>query len=106
MIDAKGVISEDRAPSASRGTRDIISTPPATNAEVCPQFTFIAASEIASILDEQNRLIVIPATDAGQPALKAEVLAMFAACSPCWVTQPRMTSESDKGSTCVRSTSA
>ena len=52
----------------------------------------------ASKLDEQNLLMVKPETESGCPAYNEEDLAIFPACSPCWVTQPNITSSSKSSS--------
>src|SRR5437667_12399049 len=48
--------------------------------------------------DEQNRLIVSPATLTGRPARMADTRAMLCPCAPCGWPQPRMTSSTSLGS--------
>ena len=65
---AKSGSTKARAASASIGTRDIISTPPASMARSWPAPIFRAAAAMASIPDEQKRLTVIPLMLSGQRA--------------------------------------
>src|SRR5678815_1115054 len=75
-------------PSLPIGTRDMLSTPPATTRSSQPLATFCAAMLTASSPDAQKRLICIPATLKSQPALSAAVLAITEPCSPTGETTP------------------
>src|SRR2546429_2587520 len=50
--------------------------------------------------EEQKRLIVSPATDAGRPARIAATRAMLWPCEPCGWPQPRITSSTSFLSSC------
>src|SRR5207248_10183244 len=88
------------------GTRDIISTPPATTRSSCPDQTAAAALKFVCIEEPHWRSTVVPATETGQPAVSATLRPMFQACSSTWVTQPHCTSSISAGSTPFRVTSA
>ena len=63
------------------GTRDIISTPPATTRSSCPDQTAAAALKFVCIEEPHWRSTVVPATETGQPAVSAMLRPMFHACS-------------------------
>src|SRR5690554_1713952 len=67
--------------------RPTISAEPAA---IAPNAQCTAASP-----DPHFRSIVSPGTEVGQPAPRSEVRAIFADCSPIWVTQPNTTSSMD-----------
>ena len=81
-------------PSEPIGTRDMLSTPPATTRSSQPLATFCAAMFTASRPEAQKRLICTPATLTSQPALSAAVLAITEPCSPTGETTPMTTSSS------------
>jgi citronellol/citronellal dehydrogenase len=85
-------------PSEPIGTRDMLSTPPATTMSSQPLATFCAAMFTASSPEAQKRLICTPATFTSQPALSAAVLAITEPCSPTGETTPMTTSSSAAGS--------
>ena len=85
-------------PSEPIGTRDMLSTPPATTRSSQPLATFCAAMFTASRPEAQKRLICMPATLTSQPALSAAVLAITEPCSPTGETTPMTTSSSAAGS--------
>ena len=84
-------------PSLPIGTRDMLSTPPATTRSSQPLATFCAARLTASRPEAQKRLICMPATRKSQPAFSAAVLAITEPCSPIGETTPITTSSSCGG---------
>src|SRR3990172_4121986 len=80
------------------GTIVIDSVPPATMMSAKPAMIRSAAMAIDWRPEEQNRLIVIPGTESGSPAFRAQILATFIPCSPSGIAQPRMTSSTRAGS--------
>ena len=66
----------------------------------------MAAKLTAWSPEPQKRLSVTPVTSTGQPAASTALRAMFAPCSPTWVTQPATTSSTSARSMPVRSASA
>ena len=85
-------------PSEPIGTRDMLSTPPATTMSSQPLATFCAARFTASRPDAQKRLICMPATLKSQPAFSAAVFAITEPCSPTGETTPITMSSSSAGS--------
>ena len=83
-------------PSEPIGTRDMLSTPPATTSSAEPDATARAAKFTACRPEPQKRLSVMPVTSMGQPAASTALRAMLAPCSPACETQPAITS-----STCL-----
>src|SRR6202050_5582548 len=64
-------------------------TPPPPAASTPSLIIWWAATVIACKPEEQKRLMVVPATDAGSPASMAEVRAIFWPCAPWGWAQPR-----------------
>ena len=85
-------------PSEPMGTRDMLSTPPATTKSSQPLATFCAAMFTASRPEAQKRLICTPDTRKSQPALSKAVLGKTEPCSPTGDTQPITTSSTSAGS--------
>src|SRR5579883_336395 len=74
------------------GTRDILSTPPATTTSPNPNMMLCAAILTACKLDAQKRLTVTPAAVSGSPASAPTRRARFMPCSPSGKAQPIITS--------------
>ena len=64
------------------GTRDMLSTPPATARFMAPEATAIAAKLVVCCPDPQKRLTVVALTSMGHPAASTAFRAMLAPCSP------------------------
>src|SRR5579863_8764978 len=88
------------------GTRDMLSTPPATTTSYWPEIS-PAAAKCTACWDEPHwRSTVVPGTDSGQPADSTEVRAMSNVWSPTWLTHPQTTSSTIAGSIAVLAASS
>ncbi len=85
-------------PSEPIGTRDMLSTPPATTRSMAPDATPMAAKLMAWRPEPQKRLSDTPLISMGQPAASTALRAMLAPCSPACETQPTMTSSTSSSS--------
>ncbi len=83
--------------SASIGTRDIDSTPPATMRSAYPATTRAAAVSIASSPEQHSRDTTPPGTRSGQPAHSAAARARSPPCSPITVLIPTTMSSTESG---------
>src|ERR1700730_18144783 len=103
-----GLTGPSPGPNASEpiGTRDMFSTPAPITMSWAPDMTPWAAKLTACWPEPQKRLIVVPGTSMGKPAIKAPARAMFTPSSRVWVTQPATTSSTSAGSTPARVTSS
>jgi len=72
----------------TKGARDILSTPPASNNDASPALMARPAIATASRLEPQRRLIVVAGTVTGKLASSAAILATFLLSSPAWFAQP------------------
>jgi hypothetical protein len=78
--------------SLNIGTRDIDSAPPATTRSAMPDLTWAAPDARASRPDVHIRDTMPPGTVSGQPAAMTAIRGRSAACSPCTVLTPAITS--------------
>ena len=79
-------------PSEPIGTRDMLSTPPATTSSCWPDITPMAAKLNAWAPEPQKRFRVTPVAVSGQPAVSTALRPTLAPCSPTSLTQPTTTS--------------
>src|SRR5213593_2186459 len=84
--------------SLSRFIIVMLSTPPPMAASAPPRMISWAAMAMAWSPDEQKRLTVVPATDAGKPARIAATRATLVPWGPWGWAQPRITSSISAGS--------
>src|SRR5690242_9756493 len=89
-------------PSLNIGTRETLSTPPATARSRSPPRIRPAVWPTASTPEAQNRFSVTPGTWSPQPASSTDVRATFAPWSPTWAALPTTTSSTRDGSIPVR----
>ena len=89
-----GLTGPSPGPNASEpiGTRDMLSTPAPITTSCAPESTPWAAKFTACWPEPQKRLMVVPGTSMGKPAIRTAARPMFMPCSPVWVTQPTTTS--------------
>ena len=66
----------------TKGARDMLSTPPAIMRLVSPHLMARAAVAMASMLEPQRRLTVVPGTSFDKPASKSAIRATFRLSSP------------------------
>src|SRR5260221_12893554 len=76
----------------------MLSTPPPIAASTPSWMIWCATMAMARNPEEQNRLMVVPATDDGSPASMAATRATLWPCGPCGCPQPRTTSSISLGS--------
>jgi hypothetical protein len=88
------------------GTRVMLSTPAAITASIAPLITACAAKCSACCDEPHWRSMLVPGTDSGRLDASTALRAMLVACSPTWLTQPRITSSTAAGSMPLRATSA
>ena len=84
--------------SLSRFIIVMLSTPPPMAASAPPRMISWAAMAMAWSPEEQKRLTVVPATDAGRPARIAATRATLVPWGPWGCAQPRITSSISAGS--------
>ena len=89
-----GLTGPSPGPNASEpiGTRDMLSTPAPITTSWAPESTPCAAKFTACCPEPQKRLMVVPGTSMGKPAISTAARPMFMPCSPVSVTQPTTTS--------------
>ena len=88
------------------GTRVMLSTPPAITRSCVSLITACTAKWIACWPEPHWRSTLVPGTLSGSDDDSTQLRAMFAACAPLCMTQPKITSSIAAGSTPVRATSA
>ena len=66
----------------TKGARDMLSTPPAITRSASPDLMARAAEAMASILEPQSRLTVVPGTSFGRPASRSAIRATLRLSSP------------------------
>ena len=87
-----GSSSANAGRSLNIGTRDIDSAPPATTTSAIPDFTCAAPAASASRPEVHIRDTMPPGMASGQPACMTASRGRSAACSPCTVLTPAITS--------------
>src|SRR5690349_15268995 len=84
----------------------MLSTPAAITASMLPAITAWAAKCSACCEEPHWRSTEVPGTDSGRLEASTALRATLVACSPTWLTQPRITSSTAAGSMPLRATSA
>src|SRR5436190_23616246 len=76
----------------TNGALVILSTPAAMISSASPHMICLEASIIARRPDAHKRFTVLPATETGNPANNAAILATLRLSSPAWLAAPAITS--------------